>query len=107
MGVILSVDRNKYYDTLKKADNGNAAPFVNFVASAVEASLDLYLRGLEPTRKEDRLLSLSEAAKLSPYTQEYLSLLARKRRIAAVKIGRTWMMTERELRRYVEDVKRD
>jgi cell filamentation protein, protein adenylyltransferase len=102
--VILNVDRNKYYDTLRKADKGNPASFVNFVASAVERSLDLYLRALEPTGKEDRLLSLSEAAKTTRYTQEYLSLLARKRRIAAVKVGRMWMITQRELRRYVKEV---
>ena len=104
IAVILNVDRNKYYDTLKKADKGNPASFVNFVASAVERSLDLYLRALEPTGKEDRLLSLSEAAKTTRYTQEYLSLLARKRRIAAVKVGRMWMITQRELRRYVKEV---
>ncbi len=104
IAVILNVDRNKYYDMLKKADRGNPASFVNFVASTVERSLDLYLRALEPTGKEDRLLSLSEAAKTTRYTQEYLSLLARKRRIAAVKVGRTWMITQRELRRYVKEV---
>ena len=104
IAVILNVDRNKYYDTLKKADKGNPASFVNFVASAVERSLYLYLRALEPTGKEDRLLSLSEAAKTTRYTQEYLSLLARKRRIAAVKVGRMWMITQRELRRYVKEV---
>ena len=104
VAVILNVDRSRYYDTLKKADNGDPTSFVNFVASAVERSLDLYLRALEPTGKEDRLLSLSEAAKMTRYTQEYLSLLARKRRIGAVKVGRTWMITQRELRRYVKEV---
>lgn len=104
IAVILNVDRRKYYDTLKKSDNGDHTSFVNFVASAVERSLDLYLRALEPTGKQDRLLSLSEAAKMTPYTQEYLSLLARKRRIASVKVGRTWMITERELRRYLKEV---
>lgn len=105
IAVILNVDRGKYYDTLKKADKGDPTSLVNFVASAVERSLDLYLRALEPTGKEDRLLSLSEAAKMTRYTQEYLSLLARKRRIAAVKVGRTWMITERELHRYLKEVK--
>ena len=98
------MDRSKYYDTLKKADSGDPSAFVNFVASAVERSLDLYLRALEPTEKQDRLLSLREAAKMTPYTQEYLSLLARKRRIAAVKVGRTWMITETELHRYLREV---
>jgi Fic family protein len=106
IAVILNVDRSKYYDTLKKADSGAPSAFVNFVASAVERSLDLYLRALEPTEKQDRLLSLGEAAEMSPYTQEYLSLLARRRRIAAVKVGRTWMITERELHRYLREVGR-
>ncbi len=106
IAVILNVDRSKYYDSLNKADNRDPTSFVNFVASAVERSLDLYLRALEPTGKQDRLLSLSEAAKLTPYTQEYLSLLARRRRIAAVKVGRTWMITEREILRYLREVQR-
>lgn len=106
IAVILNVDRKKYYDTLKKADKGDQVPFVSLVASAVEGTLDLYVRALEPTAREDRLLSLSEAAKKSPYSQEYLSLLARKRRIAGVKIGRKWMITERELRRYLKHVQR-
>ena len=106
IAAILNVDRSKYYDSLNKADNQDPTSFVNFVASAVERSLDLYLRALEPTGKQDRLLSLSEAAKLTPYTQEYLSLLARRRRIAAVKVGRTWMITERELLRYLREVQR-
>jgi len=104
IAVILNVDRNKYYDTLKKADDGDPTSFVNFVASAVERSLDLYLRALEPPEKTDRLLPLGEAAKMTPYTQEYLSLLARKRRIAALKVGRRWMITERELHRYLKEV---
>jgi Fic family protein len=107
IAVILNVDRAKYYETLKKADGGDKAPFVGFVAAAVEVSLDLYLRSLEPTGKGDRLISLSDAAKISPYSQEYLSLLSRKRRIAAVKVGRKWMTTERELQRYTKETKQD
>lgn len=104
---ILNVDRKKYYDVLKKADNGNLVPFVSFAASAVERSLDLYLRALEPTKKEDELLTLAAASKISPYSQEYLSLLARKRRIAAVKVGREWMITKKELQRYSEEIQKD
>ena len=98
---VLNVDRKKYYETLKQADNGNAAAFVNFIAAAVERSLTLYLRSLEPTKEKDKLLSLAEASKQSPYSQEYLSLLARKRRIDAVKIGRKWMITKRQLEQYL------
>lgn len=104
MAVILNVDRKKYYDALKKADDKDSKPFVNFVAAAVERSLDLWLRAVEPTREDDALLSLAEASKGSPYTSEYLSLLARKRRIGAVKIGRKWMITKRSLQRYLEEL---
>jgi Fic family protein len=107
IAVILNVDKAKYYDTLRKADGGDKAPFVGFVAAATEASLDLYLRSLEPTGGGDRLVSLSDAAKISRYSQEYLSLLSRKRRIAAVKVGRKWMITERELRRYAKEMEQD
>ena len=101
---ILNVDRAKYYDTLKKADDGDPSPFVNFIAAAVERSLDLYLRTLEPTEKGEELVTLREASKNSPYSQEYLSLLARKRRIPAVKIGRKWMITKKALRQYQQSL---
>lgn len=40
-----------------------------------------------------KLISLSSAAEMTPYTQEYLSLLARKGTIKAVKISRDWLTT--------------
>ena len=103
---ILNTDRKKYYDVLKRADNDDIAPLANFVAAAVEQSLDLWLRALEPTKEDDILLSLTEASKGSPYSSEYLSLLARKRRIGAVKIGRNWMITKRSLQRYSQELQR-
>jgi len=99
------VDRAKYYETLKTADRGGKVPLVGFVAAAVEVSIDLYLRSLEPTGKSNTLISLSDAAKTSPYSQEYLSLLSRKRRIAAAKVGRKWMITERVLHRYAKETR--
>jgi len=103
LAVILNVDRKKYYDTLKRADNKDPSPFVNFVAAAEERALDLYLRALEPTTEKNKLLTLKEASKGSPYSQEYLSLLARRRRIAAVKIGRKWMITKAAIQQYLEE----
>jgi Fic family protein len=105
IAVILNVERKKYYDVLRKADHEDPAPFVSLVASSVERSLDLYLRAIEPTEKADRLLTLAEASRRSPYSQEYLSLLARRRRIAAVKIEGKWMVTERELQRYLKEIR--
>jgi len=99
--VIKRVDRRRYYDTLRKADHGELKPFVNFIARCVEQSLDLYLSAIEPGDQENKFLSLAEASKLTPYSQEYLSLLARRGLIAATKIGKNWYVTPRALNDYL------
>jgi excisionase family DNA binding protein len=99
--VIKKVDRKKYYDTLQKADNGNLKPFVNFIARCVEQSLDIYLNAIEPSTKKNHFMSLAEASKLTPYSKEYLGLLARKGMIGATKIGRNWQITQDALEQYM------
>jgi len=103
--VVRNYDRRRYYDTLRKADAGDLAPFVNFIGRCVEESLDLYLSAVEPTNEKQQFLSLAEAAKLTPYSAEYLSLLARKGLIAAVKIGKDWHVTPEALNQYMALVK--
>jgi Fic family protein len=103
--VVRNYDRRRYYDTLKKADAGDLAPFVNFIGRCVEESLDLYLSAVEPTDKKKQFLSLAEAAKLTPYSAEYLSLLARRGLIAAVKIGKDWHVTQEALTEYMTRMK--
>jgi Fic family protein len=103
--VIRSIDRRRYYDTLRKADKGDLKPFVNFIARCVEQSLDLYLTALKPSSQETQFLSLAEASKLTPYSQEYLSLLARRGAIAATKIGKNWHITPKTLNEYLNNVK--
>jgi len=97
--VLLKVDRPKYLRTLSEADNGNPTPFTNFVANCVERSLDIYLLAFE---KEAEILTLAEASKLTPYTQEYLSLLARKGSIGAFKLQRNWVITKKALNEYLK-----
>jgi len=99
--VVGNYDRRRYYDTLRKADAGDLAPFVNFIGRCVEESLDLYLSAVEPTNERKQFLSLADAAKLTPYSAEYLSLLARKGLIAAVKIGKDWHVTQETLNEYM------
>ena len=103
--VVRNYDRRRYYDTLKKADAGVLAPFVNFLGRCVEESLDLYLSAVEPTNEKKQFLSLADAAKLTPYSAEYLSLLARKGLIAAVKIGKDWHVTPEALNEYMARLK--
>jgi excisionase family DNA binding protein len=102
VAVLKRYDRRKYYGTLEKADNGNLKPFVNFVARCVEESLDLYLSVAEPAGGESQLLTMAEAAKVTPFSQEYLSLLARRGVIPATKIGKNWHVTSKALREYIE-----
>lgn len=102
--IIRTYDRRRYYNTLKKADNGNLKPFVNFIARCVEESLDIYLSVLEPKAGKRKMMKLSEAAKTTPYTKEYLSLLARKGKIAAVKIGKNWKITPEAIEVYLKSL---
>jgi len=97
--VLLKVDRPKYLRALSEADNGNLIPFANFIANCVERSLDIYLLAFE---KEAEILTLAEASKLTPYTQEYLSLLARKGSLGAFKLRRNWVITKKTLNEYLK-----
>jgi len=97
--ILLKVDRPKYLRTLSDADNGNIVPFTNFLANCVERSLDIYLLAFE---KEAEILTLAEASRLTPYTHEYLSLLARKGNIGAFKLRRNWIITKKALNEYLE-----
>ena len=49
--IILKNDRKRYYRVLQEADDGNTKPLVEFVAKAVERSLDIYLNLLTPSAK--------------------------------------------------------
>jgi hypothetical protein len=48
-----------------------------------------------------KLISLTQAATATPYSAEYLSLLARKGRIPAIKISRDWLTTRQAVLLYV------
>ncbi|MCX6819047.1 MAG: Fic family protein [Candidatus Aenigmarchaeota archaeon] len=91
--IVLKNDRKKYYQTLKEADKG-----------CINRSLDIYLsafkRGME-------YISIKAAAKGTPYTQEYLSLLARKGRLDAIKLGRNWVTTRKAVEDYIKNVKKE
>lgn len=48
------------------------------------------------------LLSLKDASVFSPYSADYLNLLARKGKIKARKIGRDWLITKADLFDYLK-----
>ena len=95
--IIMRINRRQYYRALAQADAGNEAALFNLVGRAVERGLTLYLEActprIEPPASEDEWIPLREAAQGTPYSQEYLSLLARNGRLEAVKRGRIWYTT--------------
>lgn len=52
-----------------------------------------------------KLISIVEVAKSTPYSAEYLSLLARKGRIPAIKLTRDWLTTHQAVSLYVKKQK--
>lgn len=106
--VIERVDRRQYYRVLAQADSGRPTAIVNFVGRAVERSLNIYLEAatpqVGPTDKEDAWIPLREAASGSPYSQEYLSLLARNGRLEAIKRGRNWFTTRKAVQEYIQSL---
>lgn len=106
--VIQQIYRRQYYRVLGFADSGRPAALVNFIARAVERSLNLYLEACIPNTtpqgSEEEWIPLSEAAKETPYSQEYLSLLARTGKLEAVKRGRIWYTTRKIVAEYRQSV---
>ncbi|MEM2145199.1 MAG: Fic family protein [Candidatus Jordarchaeaceae archaeon] len=107
IAVVLKFDRARYYRLLALADKGQFQPFINFIGRVVERSLDLYLKALEPIKKKksEKYISLAEATKGTPYSQEYLSLLARRGKIEAFKIQRNWVTTREAMNRYIKEIR--
>jgi len=48
-----------------------------------------------------KIISLSQAAKISGYTQDYLGYLIRQGEIKGVRKGRIWFTTEEEIKDYI------
>ncbi len=98
--VILKNDRTKYYKALQKADKSKIDDLVLFISQAVERSLDLYIRAIKNSTKENTLLSLAKIAPQTKYDAEYLGLLVRTGKVAGVKEGRNWKTSLDAVQRY-------
>ena len=108
--VLLRINRRQYYRALMLADTGRLEPLYNFVGKAVERSLTLYLDACKPQMSiptpDQSWISLAKAAEDTPYSQEYLSLLARIGRLEAIKHGRVWLTTRQAVSDYRKSVKK-
>lgn len=104
--IILKNDRKKYYDALNKANLGEYSKLLLLIIQAMERSLDIYLSSLDNTHDDYKeIQSIVEESAL-PYSQEYVSLLARKGKIDAYKQGKNWLTTEKAIQDYFETRKR-
>ncbi|NOQ67948.1 hypothetical protein GQ568_00735, partial [Patescibacteria group bacterium] len=54
---------------------------------------------------EENYISLNEAAKLTNYSQDYISLLCRQKKLKGTKIGRNWVTTREWLESYINKTK--
>ena len=97
--VLSQKKRQQYYRALREADNGDLSLFVLFIAHAVNEALSHYLA---IAGDRETLIPLSELAATSPYSQEYLSLAARRGLLDAVKINAVWHATRCALDDYCE-----
>ena len=95
--ILEKATRQQYYRALRQADNGDLSSFVHFIARAVNESLSHYL---VIAGDNNALIPLRDLAKVSPYSQEYLSLAARKGLLDATKIGDIWHATVSALDEY-------
>jgi Fic family protein len=104
-GVVLKTERKKYYSCLEKGNKGDLKDFIDFIGRTIERSLTIWLDALKPEKerkKSQKYLPLSEICKYTPYSQEYLSLLARRGKIEAVKLGRNWHSTVDAAKKYLK-----
>lgn len=107
LAVILKNDRKKYYRVLSLADKGDTDPTIKFVSSAVERSLDIYLKTLTPvTQHREEFKILSEISKQTFYSEKYLNLLARSGKLEAHKQGRNWLTSQESIDRYIKSRQR-
>ena len=105
--VILKNDRKKYYRVLQQADKNNFDPLIQFVAQAVERSLDIYLKTLTPiTQPRQKFLTLAEIAAKTSFSADYLNLLARQGKLEAHKEKRNWLTSLEAVSRYLESRQR-
>lgn len=106
--IVTRTDRAQYYRVLAAADRGDDAPLTNLIGRAAERTLSLYLEATTPQTAppppDDEWLPLREAAEGTPYSQEYLSLLARTDRLEALKKGRNWYTTRRAVKTYIDSL---
>jgi Fic family protein len=104
--IILKNDRKKYYEALNQANNGNYQKLMLLMCQALERSLNIYLNAMPDSYTDFQKISDIVSEPSSPYSQEYVSLLARTGKIDAYKEGRNWYTTKEAIEDYIENSQR-
>lgn len=107
--VILKNDRMKYYQVLDAAHQEKLKQLVDFIGRNIERSLTWYLEAVTPSQQKKRDYKwklLKNLAEKTPYSQEYLSLLARRGKIEAVKKERNWYSNLKALEKYHQELRK-
>jgi Fic family protein len=103
---ILTNDRKKYISALQSANLGKYYKLLLMMSQAVERSLNLYIAALGGPYIDFEPLSSIAMEDEIPYSQEYLSLLARKGAIDAYKEGNNWLSTKAAVKSYINRKKK-
>lgn len=105
--VILKNDRKKYYEALNQANKGDYEKLTLLTGQAMERSLNIYLEACGAMNSEEKeYRTLAELAQELTYSQEYLSLLARRGEIDAFKQGRIWFSSLFAVKQYLKNRQR-
>lgn len=105
--IILKNDRKKYYEALNQANKGSYQKLTLLMAQALERTLNIYLSVLPDNDTEYIEISSLVEEPSVPYSQEYISLLARQGKIDAYKEGRNWLTTKAAVENYIKNRKRE
>ena len=75
---------------------------IRLVLQALERSLDIYLSNFTNSYEDYQPISDIVSEPGFPYSQEYISLLARQGKIDAFKEQRNWLTTKEAIKDYME-----
>lgn len=105
--IILKNDRKKYYEALNQANKGNYQKLTLLMCQALERTVNIYLTSI-PSENDEEYQSIATIVSEpnSPYSQEYVSLLARQGKIDAYKEGRNWVTTKKAINDYINNRQR-
>jgi Fic family protein len=104
--IILKNDRKKYYEALNQVNGGNYQKLTLLMCQALERTLNIYISSLPDNDYDFQEISNIVNEPSSPYSQEYISLLARQGKIDAHKEGRNWFTTKKAIDDYINNRKR-